>query len=103
MDITFFHFLLALFAKAAEQKGEISSQLALLKAAVMNAKRGAQAFAVDSPDGVSDAQIQRDFQQVNQMINQQAKSHEDASKINQQHKMENAIRKERTRDPEHDW
>jgi hypothetical protein len=93
----------ALFVKAAEQKGEISSQIALLKAAVMNAKRGAQAFAVDSPDGVSDAQMQRDFQQVSQIINQQAKSHEVASKINQQHKIENAIRKDRARDAEHDW
>lgn len=93
----------ALFAKSAQQKGEISSQIVLLKAALQNARRGAKAFAVDSPDGVSDGQLQREFQQANRIINQQAKSHEDASKINKQHKIENEIRKERARDPEHDW
>jgi hypothetical protein len=43
-----------------------------------------------------------DIKQVEEIIDYAA-SHEDKDKINYEHKMEDAVRKERARDPEHDW
>lgn len=58
-------------------------------------------FAVDAPDGDSDGHWQEELDQVHHtMIDDM---HEDANKIQYQHKMNEGIRMERARDPEHDW
>jgi hypothetical protein len=89
----------ALFEKAASQKEQMSSQIASLKTILTNAKNG---YAVDAPDGTSDAQVKEGLKQVNQIIDHAA-AHEDADKVDKHHKLEEAVRKERARDPEHDW
>lgn len=87
-----------LMDKAAEQKANISSQIANLKTVMMNA----HTMAIDAPDGMSDAELRDNFRQVNQIIDHASK-HEDTDAVNKRHDMEDKIQKERARDPEHDW
>eukprot|EP00934_Nitzschia_sp_Nitz4_P001815 Nitzschia sp. Nitz4//scaffold1_size375055//213114//213665//NITZ4_000285-RA/size375055-processed-gene-0.444-mRNA-1//-1//CDS//3329541072//1815//frame0 len=88
-----------LFMKAKSQKQWVSTELASIKAILMNAKT---AYAVDSPDGTSDASEREALGAVNAMIDHAAK-HEDHEKVDEIHRMENAVKKDRVRDPEHDW
>ena len=57
---------------------------------------------VDAPDGTSEAMQMENMKQVEEIIDYAAE-HEDKDKINYEHKMENAVRKEQARDPERDW
>jgi hypothetical protein len=90
----------ALFEKSASQKENISSQLANLKAIMKSAQQNA--FAVDGPDGTTDAQEREGLQEVSKIIDYAA-SHEDVQKMNKKHEFQDAVKKERVRDPEHDW
>jgi hypothetical protein len=88
-----------LFETAATQKEELSEQIAELKKIMQKAK---STFAVDAPDGSADAGTKEDMEEVNHII-KDAAEHEDKDKIELQHKMNHAVRKDRARDPEHDW
>jgi hypothetical protein len=88
-----------LFETAASQKEDLSEKISLLKEVMQEAKR---TFAVDAPDGLPDARIKEEMAEINHII-QDAAEHEDRDKIEYQHKMDNAVRKDRARDPEHDW
>jgi len=57
---------------------------------------------VDAPDGTPDAMEKETLKQVEEIIDFAAE-HEDKDKIEYEHKMENAVRKEQARDPERDW
>jgi hypothetical protein len=59
-------------------------------------------FAVDSPDGEVDGHTLEEITEINHIIDDAA-AHEDTRKIEYQHKMDEAVRKDRARDPEHDW
>lgn len=59
-------------------------------------------FQVDAPDGTSDAQLRAGIKEVDRIINFAA-AHEDVKKVKKHHELEDAVRKERARDPEHDW
>jgi hypothetical protein len=89
-----------LFEKSASQKQHLSHQIASLKALLMQAQ--GTYFAVDAPDGTSDAQLRDGLKEVNQIIDYAAE-HEDINKMNKRHEFEDAVKKERARDPEHDW
>jgi hypothetical protein len=71
----------ALFDTAAMQKDELSQQLQDLRAALQKQKT----FAVDAPDGTSDAMRAENLKQVDQIITFAA-SHEDREAILEQHK-----------------
>ena len=88
-----------LFETAATQKEDLSQKIASLKAMMKQAKG---TFAVDAPDGLPDARIKEEMAEINNII-QDAAEHEDKDKIEYQHKMDDAVRKDRARDPEHDW
>jgi hypothetical protein len=90
----------ALFEKSASQKENISSQLANLKAIMKSAQQNA--FAVDGPDGTTDAQEREGLQEVSKIIDYAA-THEDVQKMNKKHEFQEGVKKERARDPEHDW
>lgn len=83
---------------AAERKEELQERLDQLKVLMEKTK----VFAVDSPDGEVDGHIQEEMEEINHMIDGAA-AREDKEKIEYQHKMEDAVRKDRARDPEHDW
>jgi hypothetical protein len=72
--------------------------------ALVEAERAAdrKIFAVDAPDGSADYQLKEGFKEVDQIIDFAA-THEDVKNINYRHGMEQAVREERARDPEHDW
>ena len=59
-------------------------------------------LAVDAPDGDSDGHVLEELQEIDQMIDDAALL-EDKEAIVRQHKAEEAVRKDRARDPEHDW
>jgi hypothetical protein len=59
-------------------------------------------FAVDGPDGSADYQLKEGLKEVDQIIDFAA-THEDVKMINYRHEIEQAVREERARDPEHDW
>lgn len=88
-----------LFETAATQKGDLSKKIASLKAMMHQAK---STFAVDAPDGLPDARTKEEMAEIDHII-QDAAEHEDKDKIEYQHKMDNAVRKDHARDPEHDW
>lgn len=71
-----------LFDTAALQKEEISAQLVELRQMMAAAK--AKGFAVDAPDGTSDAMRRENLKQVSQIIDFAAE-HEDAAKIAEAH------------------
>jgi hypothetical protein len=83
---------------AEERKEELQERLDDLK--VLMEKT--QAFAVDSPDGEVDGHIQEEMEEIKHIIDDAAVL-EDKKKIEYQHKMDDAVRKDRARDPEHDW
>lgn len=89
----------ALFEKAAFQKENMSRQIEVLKASLMSARSG---FAVDAPDGVSDFELNEGVKETSSIIDY-AEKHENKEAIEKRHKMEDAVKKERARDPEHDW
>lgn len=62
-------------------------------------------YAVDAPDGEADGHLQEELAEINHIIDEAAKVEVGALKENiaQLHKVKDAIRKERARDPEHDW
>ena len=74
-----------LFETAAMQKEELSLQVEELKA-LMQEARAKGGFAVDAPDGTSDAMRKENLKQVNQIIDFAAE-HEDKDKIEYEHKM----------------
>ena len=59
-------------------------------------------YGVDAPDGESDAELADDICVAQDYI-ENAATHEDAAKINQQHKLQEDVKKFHARDPEHDW
>ena len=83
----------------AAHKEEIKARLQKVAAAVKEAQR---IYAVDSPDGETDGHIAEELEEIKHIIDDAA-VHEDKKKIEYSHKMEDAVRKERARDPEHDW
>lgn len=62
----------------------------------------AKVFAVDAPDGEADGGIQEELAEVKNMI-EDAAVLEDPRSVRYQHDAQRAIRKDRARDPEHDW
>jgi hypothetical protein len=62
----------------------------------------ARVFAVDAPDGNPDGRDQEELVEVRHIIDD-ASTGEDASSIRYQHAAQDQIRKDRARDPEHDW
>ncbi|CAJ1933322.1 unnamed protein product [Cylindrotheca closterium] len=91
----------ALFHQAAAEKEELSKQLKDLKNMMMKVQKN-PFFAVDSPDGMADAELVNDEAEVDRIIDYASKF-EDTEMVEQKHKIEDAIKKERARDPEHDW
>lgn len=83
----------------AVRKEEIMARLAKIHAQMEEAKK---TFAVDSPDGEVDGHTLEEITEINHIIDDAA-AHEDTKKIKHQHKMDDAVRKDRARDPEHDW
>ena len=59
-------------------------------------------FAVDGPDGTSDDQLANDDEVVERIV-ESAAEHEDSDAIKLRHNYENAVTRDRIRDPEHDW
>ena len=59
-------------------------------------------LGVDAPDGLPDDVQSHELEEVEHMIEDAARV-EDKNKILREHKMAEAVRKERARDPEHDW
>ena len=89
----------AIFDDVAAHKDEINARLAKLHAIM---KENQKIFAVESPDGEVDGHIAEEMEEIKHIIDDAAKL-EDKDQIDYQHKMEGAVRKERARDPEHDW
>ena len=90
----------ALFAEAATQKDVMAAQIQHLKALLTNAQA---ITAVDAPDGTSDNELQDGLKEVEQIIDYEAEHPEIIEQVNKHHELEDAVRKERARDPEHDW
>jgi hypothetical protein len=88
-----------LFEVSAKAKEEIQAQIVSLRRRAAIARK---VFAVDAPDGVSDGYTQEELAEIENII-KGAALHEDPKKIEKQHKIEDEIRKDRARDPEHDW
>ncbi|CAB9507372.1 expressed unknown protein [Seminavis robusta] len=88
-----------LLEEVAVSKEEIKERLAKLHVQMEEAQK---IFAVDSPDGEVDGHIEEEMEEIKHIIDDAAE-HEDKDKIEYQHKMEDAVRKDRARDPEHDW
>jgi hypothetical protein len=89
----------ALFHHAASQKSHISGQVTDLKKLLMEAQNN---YAVDGPDGTADGQIEDDLVEIDKIIDHAAEL-EDVDVINKQHEIEDAVKKDKARDPEHDW
>ena len=89
----------ALFDEAALQKREMSSQIENLKTILQGVQN---IYAVDAPDGTSDTEVREGLSEVKQIIDFAA-THEDVEMVKKHHKLEEAVKKERARDPEHDW
>jgi hypothetical protein len=62
-------------------------------------------YAVDAPDGEVDGHLQEEIEEVNRLIDDAAEMErgELREKILRRHRADAAIRKDRARDPEHDW
>jgi hypothetical protein len=86
-------------AAAHEDGGKIDYQRKMQAKADVDAKK---TFAVDAPDGNPDAFEKEELVLIDRII-VEAAANEDAEKIKYKHRMEDAIRKDRIRDPEHDW
>jgi hypothetical protein len=71
-----------LFDQAALQKDELSGQLAELRSMMAAARE--KGFAVDAPDGTSDAMRRENLKQVNEIIDYAAE-HEDKDKVRLEH------------------
>jgi hypothetical protein len=69
---------------------------------VLQRSLNAKVFAVDAPDGQADGGIQEELIEVQHMIKDAAVL-EDPRSVRYQHDAQRAIRKDRARDPEHDW
>jgi hypothetical protein len=82
-----------------EQREELQARMARMKTTMAEAEHTA---AVDAPDGESDGHIQEELTEIRKIIDDAA-LHEDKDFVKYEHKMEDAVRKERARDPEHDW
>ena len=89
----------AIFDDVAAHKEEINARLAKLNAAI---KENLKTYAVEAPDGEVDGHILEEMEEINHIIDDAAKL-EDKDQIEYQHKMEEGVRKDRARDPEHDW
>jgi len=89
----------AIIDDVAAHKEEIKARLQKVAARVAENKK---TFAVDSPDGETDGHIQEEMEEIKHII-EDAAAHEDKQKVLYQHKMEAAVRKDRAKDPEHDW
>jgi len=89
----------AIFDDMAAHKEEIRERLAAIKELVEDAKK---IYAVDSPDGDSDAHMADEMAEVDNIINFAAE-HEDKKKIEKEHKLQQDVRKFHAKDPEHDW
>lgn len=63
-------------------------------------KDARKTYAVDAPDGYDDGETKAGMEEANHIIDDVAKNKD---KINKQHVMEDAVKKERARDAEHDW
>lgn len=59
-------------------------------------------IAVDAPDGETDGHIEEEMEEVKHIIDDASK-YEDKEAIEHLHKLQDAVHKERARDPEHDW
>jgi hypothetical protein len=88
----------ALFERSASQKALMSAQIAELKTVLANAR----AFAIEGPDGVSDAEIRSNAQEAQRIIDDAARV-EDVDQVRTKHAFDRAVQKERARDTEHDW
>jgi hypothetical protein len=62
----------------------------------------ARVFAVDAPDGQPDGCVHEELAEIKHMIDD-ASALEDVKAIQYQHAAQEQIRKDRARDPEHDW
>lgn len=90
-----------LFHQSAMEKEELMKQLEELKKMMMM-RAQTMYYAVDAPDGMPDAELVDEEVEVDRIIDYASKF-EDAKEVKRQHEMEKAIKKERARDPEHDW
>jgi 7,8-dihydro-6-hydroxymethylpterin-pyrophosphokinase len=91
----------ALFHQAAAEKEQLTTQLKDLKNIMMRVQSNTY-YAVDSPDGMADGELVNDEVEVDRIIDYASKF-EDTEIVEQKHKLEDAVKKERARDPEHDW
>jgi hypothetical protein len=78
-----------LFIQAEEQKEDIVAEIAELRALLKSAKK---VFAVDAPDGFSDAAFNEELLEINRIINDAAE-HEDKAAVEKRHEMEAELRK----------
>ena len=67
-----------------------------------HAKLDKKTFAVDSPDGETEWHLREEAREVDHIIGDAAEV-ENRSEIDKRHLYEQAIKKDRARDPEHDW
>ena len=77
----------------------LETELADLKAQMAEAQK---VFAVDAPDGDSDAHKIEEQDEVNHIIDDAAVI-EDKDEIEAKHKLQDDVKKYHARDPEHDW
>jgi hypothetical protein len=98
----------ALFHHAASQKSHISGQVTDLKKVLMEVTdlkkvlmEAQNNYAVDGPDGTADGQIEDDLVEIDKIIDY-AVELEDVDVINK-HEMEDAVKKDKARDHEHEW
>jgi hypothetical protein len=98
----------ALFHHAASQKSHISGQVTDLKKVLMEVTdlkkvlmEAQNNYAVDGPDGTADGQIEDDLVEIDKIIDY-AVELEDVDVINK-HEIEDAVKKDKARDHEHEW
>ena len=91
----------AFFEQSGEQKAEISARLAELKTIMADAKDAFavdgphEAFAVDAPDGLPDALVFEEMQEIKHIIEEEAEIEAQIAKedVDYQHKIEDEIEK----------
>lgn len=79
-----------------------SGGAAKLQASRLEFANSPNVVAVDSPDGMSDAEVMDNLQWEKEVLDHAAK-HEDFTKVHEKHRADQQVREEQARDPERDW
>jgi hypothetical protein len=89
-------------AHIIDDAAEHEDKAAVEKRHAMEVELRKKVFAVDAPDGETDAAFKEEMIEIDHIIDDAAKV-ENKDAVEKKHKVEDTVRKDRTRDPEHDW